>query len=136
MAFTLFPPLGAKVKNVITVPLPWLHPLMDGRGGSKKSGKNFSLSEGCEHSERHDNVVPSASPSKIPDFQEFPTQNLLIQQPSITFHLQHFFLCINVIKRIFSCHLFEGLNSGQSWFSATFAFEGKEGKQTFTGKWI
>ncbi|XP_042684320.1 IQ domain-containing protein M [Centrocercus urophasianus] len=37
MAFTMFPPLGAKVKNVITVPLPWLHPLMDGRGGSKKS---------------------------------------------------------------------------------------------------
>ncbi|XP_072191908.1 IQ domain-containing protein M [Excalfactoria chinensis] len=37
MAFTLFPPLGAKVKNVITVPLPWLHPLMDGRGGSRKS---------------------------------------------------------------------------------------------------
>ncbi|NXL94981.1 IQCM protein, partial [Alectura lathami] len=39
MAFTLFPPLGAKVKNIITVPLPWLHPFLDGRGGSKKSGK-------------------------------------------------------------------------------------------------
>lgn len=99
MAFTLFPPLGAKVKNVITVPLPWLHPLMDGRGGSKKSSKNFSLSEGCEHSERHDNVVPSASPSKIPDFQEFPTQNLLIQQPSITFHLQHFFSLYQCYKK-------------------------------------
>ncbi|XP_021252224.1 uncharacterized protein IQCM isoform X2 [Numida meleagris] len=37
MAFTLFPPLGAKVKNVTTVQLPWLNPLMDGRGGSKKS---------------------------------------------------------------------------------------------------
>ncbi|XP_040525536.1 IQ domain-containing protein M isoform X3 [Gallus gallus] len=50
MAFTLFPPLGAKVKNVITVPLPWLHPLMDGRGGSKKS-------------------VFSHQKSKKPDFQ-------------------------------------------------------------------
>ncbi|KAM6072997.1 LOW QUALITY PROTEIN: IQ domain-containing protein M [Theristicus caerulescens] len=36
MAFTLFPPLGAKVKNLITVPLP-VHPLMDGKDGSKKS---------------------------------------------------------------------------------------------------
>ncbi|KAM6301254.1 LOW QUALITY PROTEIN: IQ domain-containing protein M [Aegotheles albertisi] len=35
MAFTLFPPLGAKVKNVVTVPLPWVHPLMDGTDGSK-----------------------------------------------------------------------------------------------------
>lgn len=76
MAFTMFPPLGAKVKNVITVPLPWLHPLMDGRGGSKKSGKNFSLSEGCERNERHNSVESSASPSKISDFQEFATQNL------------------------------------------------------------
>lgn len=40
MAFTLFPPLGAKVKNVVTVPLPWLHPLLDGKVGSKKAGKN------------------------------------------------------------------------------------------------
>ncbi|NXG67288.1 IQCM protein, partial [Hemiprocne comata] len=39
MAFTLFPPLGAKVKNIITVPLPWVHPIIDGRRGSKKSGK-------------------------------------------------------------------------------------------------
>ncbi|KAF1458912.1 IQ domain-containing protein M, partial [Pygoscelis antarcticus] len=31
MAFTLFSPLGAKVKNLITVPLPWVHPLMDGK---------------------------------------------------------------------------------------------------------
>ncbi|EOB04991.1 hypothetical protein Anapl_03354 [Anas platyrhynchos] len=37
MAFTLFPPLGAKVKNVVTVPLPWLHPLLDGKVGSKKA---------------------------------------------------------------------------------------------------
>ncbi|KAM9378031.1 IQ domain-containing protein M [Phaethornis superciliosus] len=37
MAFTLFPPLGAKVKNIITVPLPWVHPIIDGREGSKKS---------------------------------------------------------------------------------------------------
>ncbi|NXC38126.1 IQCM protein, partial [Penelope pileata] len=50
MAFTLFPPLGAKVKNVITVPLPWLHPLMDGKSESKKSA--FSHQE-----------------SKKPDFQ-------------------------------------------------------------------
>lgn len=41
MAFTLFPPLGAKVKNIITVPLPWVHPLLDGKDGSKKLGKNF-----------------------------------------------------------------------------------------------
>lgn len=39
MAFTLFPPLGAKVKNVITVPLPWLHPLMDGRVFSHQKSK-------------------------------------------------------------------------------------------------
>ncbi|XP_071609794.1 IQ domain-containing protein M isoform X2 [Heliangelus exortis] len=37
MAFTLYPPLGAKVKNIITVPLPWVHPIIDGREGSKKS---------------------------------------------------------------------------------------------------
>uniref|UniRef100_A0A803XYU6 IQ motif containing M n=1 Tax=Meleagris gallopavo TaxID=9103 RepID=A0A803XYU6_MELGA len=47
MAFTMFPPLGAKVKNVITVPLPWLHPLMDGRGGSKKSVMNWILDIHC-----------------------------------------------------------------------------------------
>lgn len=46
MAFTLFPLLGAKVKNLITVPLPWVHPLKDGKGGSKKLGKNFNPSEG------------------------------------------------------------------------------------------
>ncbi|KAF1500650.1 IQ domain-containing protein M, partial [Eudyptula minor] len=31
MAFTLFSPLGAKVKDLITVLLPWMHPLMDGK---------------------------------------------------------------------------------------------------------
>ncbi|KAM6268222.1 LOW QUALITY PROTEIN: IQ domain-containing protein M [Spheniscus humboldti] len=36
MAFTLFSPLGAKVKDLITVLLPWMHPLMDGKDGSKK----------------------------------------------------------------------------------------------------
>ena len=46
MAFMLFPPLGAKVKNLIPVPLPWVHPLIDGKDGSKKSGKNFNPSEG------------------------------------------------------------------------------------------
>ncbi|KAM7113289.1 LOW QUALITY PROTEIN: IQ domain-containing protein M [Ciconia maguari] len=35
-AFTLFPPLGAKVKNLITVLLPWVRPLMDGKGESNK----------------------------------------------------------------------------------------------------
>ncbi|KAM9295749.1 LOW QUALITY PROTEIN: IQ domain-containing protein M [Morus bassanus] len=35
MAFTLFPPLGAKVKKPITV-LLWVHPLMNGKDGSEK----------------------------------------------------------------------------------------------------
>ncbi|NXI73108.1 IQCM protein, partial [Anseranas semipalmata] len=39
MAFTLFPPLGAKVKNLITVPLPWLHPLLDGKAFSHQKSK-------------------------------------------------------------------------------------------------
>ncbi|NXF35780.1 IQCM protein, partial [Nyctibius bracteatus] len=39
MAFILFPPLGAKVKNLSTVPLTWVCALMDGKDGSKKSGK-------------------------------------------------------------------------------------------------
>ncbi|XP_051474235.1 IQ domain-containing protein M [Apus apus] len=50
MAFTLFPPLGAKVKNIITVPLPWVHPIIDGRCGSKK-------------------LAPSRRKSKKTDFQ-------------------------------------------------------------------
>ncbi|XP_068797147.1 IQ domain-containing protein M [Struthio camelus] len=37
MAFTLFPPLGANVKNIITVTSPWVHPVMDGKDGSKYS---------------------------------------------------------------------------------------------------
>ncbi|NXI34239.1 IQCM protein, partial [Galbula dea] len=31
MAFTLFPPRGAKVKNIIKVPLPWLNTVTDGK---------------------------------------------------------------------------------------------------------
>ncbi|NXE50758.1 IQCM protein, partial [Casuarius casuarius] len=31
MAFTLFPPLGANVKTIITVTSPWVHPVMDGK---------------------------------------------------------------------------------------------------------
>uniref|UniRef100_A0A8B9BMC5 IQ motif containing M n=1 Tax=Anser brachyrhynchus TaxID=132585 RepID=A0A8B9BMC5_9AVES len=45
MAFTLFPPLGAKVKNVVIVPLPWLHPLLDGKVGSKKSAFSHKKSK-------------------------------------------------------------------------------------------
>lgn len=61
MAFTLFPPLGAKVKNIITVPLPWVHPLIDGKDGSKKLGKNFNPSEGYECNQGHEGVVLSTS---------------------------------------------------------------------------
>ncbi|XP_062430926.1 IQ domain-containing protein M, partial [Rhea pennata] len=61
MAFTLFPPLGANVKNIITVASPWVHPLTDGKGGCKNSGKNFNPLEGYEYNEGHEGVVPSAS---------------------------------------------------------------------------
>lgn len=37
----------------------WVYPLMDGKDGSKKSGKNFSPSEGYEYSEGHEGVSPS-----------------------------------------------------------------------------
>ncbi|XP_074762050.1 LOW QUALITY PROTEIN: IQ domain-containing protein M [Athene noctua] len=43
MAFTLFPPLGAKGKNPITVQLPWVHPLMAGKDGSKKSDFDYII---------------------------------------------------------------------------------------------
>ncbi|NWX96610.1 IQCM protein, partial [Nothoprocta ornata] len=45
MAFTLFPPLGSHVKNIITVPPPWVYPIIQGKDVSKNSGKNFSFSE-------------------------------------------------------------------------------------------
>ncbi|NWJ02008.1 IQCM protein, partial [Crypturellus undulatus] len=39
MAFTLFPPLGSHVKNIITVPPPWVYPVIQGKDASKNSGK-------------------------------------------------------------------------------------------------
>ncbi|NXA47158.1 IQCM protein, partial [Nothocercus julius] len=39
MAFTLFPPLGSHVKNIITVPPPWVYPVIQGKDISKNSGK-------------------------------------------------------------------------------------------------
>ncbi|KAM9236141.1 LOW QUALITY PROTEIN: IQ domain-containing protein M [Leptosomus discolor] len=45
MTFTLFPPLGAKVKNIIIVPLPWVHSLMGGKDGSKKLGFSHQKSK-------------------------------------------------------------------------------------------
>ncbi|NXA33778.1 IQCM protein, partial [Eudromia elegans] len=39
MAFTLFPPLGSHVKNIITVPPPWVFPIIQGKDVSKNSGK-------------------------------------------------------------------------------------------------
>ncbi|KAM6136374.1 LOW QUALITY PROTEIN: IQ domain-containing protein M [Phoenicopterus ruber ruber] len=44
MTFALFPPLGAKV-NLITVLLPWVHPFMDGKDGSKKSAFSHQKSK-------------------------------------------------------------------------------------------
>ncbi|XP_064367813.1 IQ domain-containing protein M [Dromaius novaehollandiae] len=43
MAFTLFPPLGANVKTIITVTSPWVHPVMDGKEGSKNSGADAEV---------------------------------------------------------------------------------------------
>ncbi|KAM8808174.1 LOW QUALITY PROTEIN: IQ domain-containing protein M [Eudromia elegans] len=37
MAFTLFPPLGSHVKNIITVPPPWVFPIIQGKDVSKNS---------------------------------------------------------------------------------------------------
>ncbi|XP_064509553.1 LOW QUALITY PROTEIN: IQ domain-containing protein M [Pseudopipra pipra] len=46
MAFTLFPFLAPKLKNLITVLLPWVHHFMDEKDGSKILSKIFNSSEG------------------------------------------------------------------------------------------